>query len=386
MQLKVEGSADALAERHTPRPVDSGAEGSVDDQLHPSAFVEEPLGHHPVGGRDNAQDALPFDQVGHQLPGNFGRDSGFGCDPGFRLGRVLQKPVHGFPQLGNLLGKLPGSARGLAQPERNGRWLALRVLNPHPAAFDAADFPGRVSQQEDVAGHAFNGEILVDGADEGSVRICYHLVIGVVGNGPSAGQGRDASSPSALDPVVDAVTVQVGPAASLPGGEPLGQRLNHLVEPIPGQVTVRVGPAAQVEQGVLVPVLSGAGGHHLLGHNIQRPGRNGEGVQVAPHQRAGQGGAFQQFVPGQREQLPPWGAPDGMTGPAHALHEQPDGSGRADLAYQVYVPDVYAQLQRRRGHANPHLAVLQFLFGVQPGRAGQTAVVGDHGLFAEAGG
>ena len=73
------------------------------------------------------------------------------------------------------------------------------------------------------------------------------------------------------------------------------------------------------------------------------------------------------------------------TGP-HAATSSPMEAGRSNLAYQVYIPDVYTQLQRRGGDANPDLAVLQLLLGVQPRGAGQTAVVGDHRLFADAGG
>ena len=44
LQLEIEAAAEALAQRETPSLVDAAAEGSVDDELHAAAFVEEALG------------------------------------------------------------------------------------------------------------------------------------------------------------------------------------------------------------------------------------------------------------------------------------------------------------------------------------------------------
>ena len=48
LQFKIEGAAEALAQRESPGLVDARAEGSVNDQLHAAAFVEEALGDHGV--------------------------------------------------------------------------------------------------------------------------------------------------------------------------------------------------------------------------------------------------------------------------------------------------------------------------------------------------
>ncbi len=60
--------------------------------------------------------------------------------------------------------------RRLAEPERNARRRALRVLDPHRAALDAQDALRRVAELEDVAGQALDREVLVDRADHLRLR------------------------------------------------------------------------------------------------------------------------------------------------------------------------------------------------------------------------
>ena len=298
LELEVKGTADALPQRHAPGPVDGRAEGSVNHQLRTAAFVEKPLGHHPVGGGNHAQHPLSFDQIGHQLTRYLRRYPGFGDHPRRGVLRIVQEPVDAVPKLRDLVGEFPGAARSLAQPEGDGRQIALGVFDPDPSAFHPAHLPRSIAQQEDVAGHALDGEVLVYRADESPFRVGHHIVIRVVGNGPAAGQGGQAGAPASLHPVVDAVPVQMGAVTSLTGGESLGKGLHHLVEPVPGQVPVGIRAPAQLEQRILIPVLTRGGGHHLLRHHIQRPRRNYEGVQIAAQQCPGQRGALQHFVPG----------------------------------------------------------------------------------------
>ena len=74
--------------------------------------------------------------------------------------------------------------------------------------------------------------------------------------------------------------------------------------------------------------------------------------RTAPHQRQ----RFEQLVARQREQPALGDAPQRMAGPADALQERGDRARRADLAHEVDVADVDAQLQRRRGDDRFQLA------------------------------
>ena len=73
-----------------------------------------------------------------------------------------------------------------------------------------------------------------------------------------------------------------------------------------------------------------------------------------------------------------------MPGAAHPLQESSDGTGCAELANQVHVANINAQLQRCRRHQCLQLAFLQTGFGRQPLLTGQAAVVGGDMLLAYA--
>ena len=98
----------------------------------------------------------------------------------------------------------------------------------------------------------------------------------------------------------------------LPGSEPLRQDVHNVVVLFPGQVAVGVGFAAKIEQCVFAPVLGGAGRYHLLSQDVQRPGRNLQCVQITVSYSPGQGGALNQFVPGQREKPSFGSSPNGV--------------------------------------------------------------------------
>ncbi|MNO99430.1 hypothetical protein D3C76_911990 [compost metagenome] len=72
-----------------------------------------------------------------------------------------------------------------------------------------------------------------------------------------------------------------------------------------------------------------------------------------------------------------------MPGAANPLQERGDGAGRSDLADQVDIADVDAQLQRGGGHQHLQLAILQPLLGVQAQLLGQAAMVRGDRLLAQ---
>ena len=72
-----------------------------------------------------------------------------------------------------------------------------------------------------------------------------------------------------------------------------------------------------------------------------------------------------------------------MAGAADALQERGDRARRAELADQVDVADVDAELERRGGDQRLQLAALQALLGVEPLLARQAAVVRGDVLLAE---
>ena len=87
-------------------------------------------------------------------------------------------------------GQLVAAARRLAEPERNGGRLAVRVLDEHLAGLHLADAVGGVAELEDVAGQALEGEVLVQRADAQALRQQHHVVVELVGDRAAVGDGR----------------------------------------------------------------------------------------------------------------------------------------------------------------------------------------------------
>ena len=69
LQFEVEAAAEALAQGEAPGLVDAAAEGSVEDELHAAAFVEEALGDDGGFGGDGSEDGAAGDDVGDELVG-----------------------------------------------------------------------------------------------------------------------------------------------------------------------------------------------------------------------------------------------------------------------------------------------------------------------------
>src|SRR6185312_7128126 len=74
-------------------------------------------------------------------------------------GDFLAQARHGKRQL-------VAAPRRLAQPERDARCRAVRILDAQAVALDALDPVAGVAQLEDVAGHALDREILVHRAHD----------------------------------------------------------------------------------------------------------------------------------------------------------------------------------------------------------------------------
>ena len=110
------------------------------------------------------------------------------------------------------------SLRPGASPSQNGMvgGAPVRVLDPHRAALDAQDAVGGVAELEDVAGHALDGEVLVDRADDLALRLQQHLVVGVVGDGAARGERGQPRAAPAAQHAVDGVVVDQRAAPAAP--------------------------------------------------------------------------------------------------------------------------------------------------------------------------
>ena len=208
------------------------------------------------------------------------------------------------------------------------------------------------------------------------LRLQQHLVVGEIRDGAAGGERGEACAAPAAQDAVDRIAMDQRPAPAAPRGEAVGQHGHDLVEPGALQRPVRPGAAQEGVELVLLPLPRRHLGHDLLGQHVERLRGEDDPVQLAALGGIDQRRALHEIVARQREQPALGRAVDGMAGAADALQEGGDGAGRAQLADQIDLADVDAQLQRRRGHQHLELAGLEPLLGVQPPLLGEAAVMG----------
>ena len=150
------------------------------------------------------------------------------------------------------------------------------------------------------------------------------------------------------------------------GAVPIGEHTHHVQEFIPSERRVRVRLPHQLEHFILGPLLCRDLGDDLLCQHVQRLGRNDQPVELAPAHRVEQRGAFDQLVTRQRENARLRHAADLVARPSGALQEGRDRSRRAELAHQLDIADIDAELERRGCDQNFELAALQTLLRLEP--------------------
>ena len=164
-------------------------------------------------------------------------------------------------------------------------------------------------------------------------------------------------------------------APAAPRAEAVGQHVDDRREILPRQVAIRPGAPHQREQLVLAPLARGDLGDDLLRQHVERLLRDRETIELAAADAVEQRRALDQLVARQRKQPALRRAADRMARAADALQEAGDRARRAELADEVDVADVDAELERCRGHQRLQLAVLQPLLGVEPLLLGEAAVM-----------
>ena len=156
LQFEIEGRAESLSQRKSPGLVDPSPERSMQNELHTAALIEEALRDYGCLSGDGAEDRAALRDICNRL---------FGAPP--IQPAVVLEPQHGifrreladpFPDHADVGRQFESSRRRFSAPERN-RWRrAMRVFHADPAGLDAANLPGGVSEQHDVAGQTLDGE------------------------------------------------------------------------------------------------------------------------------------------------------------------------------------------------------------------------------------
>jgi hypothetical protein len=183
--------------------------------------------------------------------------------------------------------------------------------------------------------------------------------------------------------VIDAVVVDERAAPATAGAEALGQHRDQSCEILPGERAI--GPSAPDERIELVlgPLARGHFGHDLLRQHVERLLENRQPIELAARGAVEKGGAFHQIVAGEREQAPFWRAGDGMSRTPYPLQQARDRARRTELAHEIDLADIDAELERSGCHQRLELAVLEPLLRIETQLLGEAAVVRRHVLGAD---
>src|SRR6266852_566708 len=108
-----------------------------------------------------------------------------------------------------MLREFVGTRRSFAAPEGDGGRRALRVLYEDAAGLHAANAPGGIAEEDDVACEAFHGKIFVDGADGDALGLGHDGIEGILRNRAAAGDGREARAATRANDPVQAIAMAI---------------------------------------------------------------------------------------------------------------------------------------------------------------------------------
>ena len=389
LQLEIELPAEALAQRQSPRLVDAAAERRVQHELHAARFVEEALEDQRVLRRQRAERGAAFGEVADGLLGRrlarrpdsvISQSIAASC----RWRRVEPSIDRGA---NSLTARESSSLRAGASPSQNGSvggapCASATRTTPGPTC---GDLPRGVAELKDVAGVALDGEVFVERADERVLGIEHDAVVGLFGNRAA---GRDRQAPRAAPAAhaaVDFVAMDQRAArgracvanpsdASAPPRRTSRDRARDTARRAARARTARLrrSPRTPISATICCASTSSGASCDTIASSSPR--------RVGAQQRR----AFDEVVARDREQAALRQSRHRMAGAADALQERRDAMRRSDLADEIDVADVDAELQRRRRDQRLELPVLQPRLGVQPLLLRQAAVMRGDRLFAEA--
>ena len=383
LEFQVEGAAEALPQRESPRAVDPAPEGSVDDELHAARVVEEALGDHRPLARHGAERRLAGGQVAEDLIRSGGVELTVPLQLRPRLRRTL---VHALAKFRHPDAQFRGAPRRFAPPEGDGGGCPFRVFHPDLSLGDAPDPPRGGAQQEHVARVALDGEVLVELSHDAVVGFGDHLVLRRFRDRAAVLDRGQARVPARAHRARDGVPVQEGAPASPRGRDALGEHADHLVEGGAAEVSVGIRAAHEIEQAVqIVPFLRRRSrfGDELLREDVERGLGNADSVEVAGVHRGHERRALDQFVAGGGKEPSFRDGAQPVAGAPHPLEGHRDGARRAELAREVHRADVNPQFERGGGNDGANVSFLEPPLGLQPHLSGKAPVMGQDGVFRQ---
>src|SRR3954451_11192564 len=169
LELEIELAAETLAQRQPPRTIDAASEGRMDDELHAARLVEEAFEYDCRLRRQVPERRMTRAQILDQLLGRGLNDTKLLREPAQRggAGRVLREVFcHRGAKPRDRLREFVRATWRLAEPERDGRRHAMRILDADDAALHALDLVTPIAKLKYVTCEALDREVFVHRADD----------------------------------------------------------------------------------------------------------------------------------------------------------------------------------------------------------------------------
>src|SRR5262249_54429197 len=156
--------------------------------------------------------------------------------------------------------------------------------------------PGAVPEEEDVAGHALDGEVLVHRTDLEPLRLLDDVVVGGVRDGAPARDRGEARATTRAEAPVHPVGMEERRAPAASGPDAVGEHLDDRVEIVARQRAER-GRAADEREQIVGRDLAGRYRRHaLLREDVERTLGHVDRVELARAHGADGGGALYELV------------------------------------------------------------------------------------------
>ena len=195
----------------------------------------------------------------------------------------------------------------------------------------------------------------------------------------SGGAARgDCGEPRPAPPTqhaVNLVAMDQRATPPAPRGKSVGQHAQHRRIGLAREVAIRPGAPDEREQLRLVPVLRVDLRRDLLGDHVERRHRHDQPVEFAAIDAVDQRCAFDEVVIGEGKQAAFRLTADAVPRAADALQEGRDRARRAELADEVHIADIDAELERGCRDHSRERAGFQPLLSIEPLFLGEAAMM-----------
>ena len=168
-----------------------------------------------------------------------------------------------------------------------------------------------------------------------------------------------------------------------PRGESFGEHRHDGIEIRPRERAIRPRASHERKEIVFAALARRYLRGNLLREDVKRAVLRDDAIELAATHRAEERGAFDQVIARLGQQASLGRTADRVTRAADALEQRRDPVRRSDLADEIDVTDVDAELERRGRDERLQRAALQPMLGVEANLLRQAAVMRGHGLLAE---